>query len=158
MFAAFNRGNASLLMKWIAPRGTFKWFTQANGDGSGGGERNGSRSRLAGYLRARWLAGERWRLVMLALRPEARRGKPSRTIEMSIQYRRLAPDLPPNAGGRLGIADGKASIGDCLNGRIEVWSSGLDIAPNRDYSEFVGFACPRTPDWTPGRPIIACAQ
>jgi hypothetical protein len=158
MFAAFNSGRIPSVMRWIAPAGQFRWFTQANGDQSAGGERDGSRSRLDIYLRARWLAGERWRLVMLTLRPEARRGRPSPTIGVSIQYRRLASDLPPNAGGRLGIADGKASIADCRNGRIEVWSSGLDIAPNRDYSEIVIFECPRPKDWRPPRPIIACAQ
>lgn len=157
IFATFNSGDIGSVLKWVAPSGEFRWFTQANGDGTSGGERDSSRSGLQTYLRARWHAGERWRLVMLALRPEARRGRPSPTIEVTIQYRRLAPDLPPNAGGRLGIADGKASIGHCRSGKIDVWSSGLDIAPNRDYSQFVAFACPRRHDWNPTQTIIACA-
>lgn len=158
MFAAFNRGNISQVMKRVAGSGQFRWFTQANGDGSVTGERDGSRSRLGRNLRARWLAGERWRLIMLGLRPQARRGSPSWSIDVSIQYRRLASDLPKNAGGRLGIADGKATIGDCRNGQIGAWSSGLDIARNRDYSEFVAFPCPRPKEWSPPRPTIVCAQ
>lgn len=155
LFAAYNRGEIDSAMKMISPTGTFHWFTQANGDGSVGGSPRGSRRALRAYFEERHAAGERWVLVMAEL---FIRTATTRELDLGVQYRRVAPDLPPGAGGRLQIADAKVSIEDCRDGRVAVWASGLDLTLGRPYSQYTAFNCPRPTSWDPERVAVACAS
>ena len=142
-------------MSMISEPGTFRWFTQSDRYGLASGSARGDRRELRTYLEQRHAAGERWVLVMVEVLVRA---PVRRSVGLAVQYRRIAPDLLADAGGRLQIADGKAEIADCRGGRVTVWASGMDLAPGQDYSEHVGFACPRPNAWDPELTAVACAN
>jgi hypothetical protein len=146
-------GDWVALNRFLEEEPEFGWYSVT--DGVPRGPRRHfvayNRDRLDSYFKARHAIGERVRLLAVDVVYD-----PDRNLgHIAYVLRRRAPDLA-EIGITGTLADGKGAV-DCQDGRVRVWSMGMDESP-RYARGTLKVLCPLPPavDWT--RTAVACAR
>jgi hypothetical protein len=147
--AAINAGDGSAARyaaPELGPHGG--WYSVTEGNPRRGGRHSvaSNRSSLASYFRRRHAHGERLRLLEVDVSYAYGLG------HIAFRVDRRADDLR-RLGIRTTVAHGKGAL-RCEDGKIVVWSMGMEAGPEERHLEFT--ICP-SPS-VPVRAIVACAR
>ncbi len=146
-------GDWVALNRFLEEEPEFGWYSVTEGDLQGPSRHfvAYNRGRLDSYFRARHVVGERVRLLAVDVAYDADRD----LGHIAYVVRRRAPDLS-EVGITGTLANGKGAV-DCQDGRVRLWSMGMDDSPRSARGELEALCpLPAAVDWT--RTVVACAR
>ena len=151
--SSVTEGDWVALNRFVEDDPEFGWYSVTDGDPQEFTRHFVAyeRERLDSYLKARHTKGERLRLLGVDVAYDANRN----LGHIAYVLRRRAPDLL-EVGITGTLANGKGAV-DCQDGRLRVWSMGMDDSP-RHARRTLKSLCPlpAAVDWTSS--VVACVR